>query len=1048
MTTIFFNAYLEEDTGRFDSVTNNGRIIVEGVSQEQTWWLSLDGGSTWTTRTGTYVDLPEGRHNVVVKSQENEYPQTLGVINVDQTAPLTPTAEFSANGQYVTGQTESYATVKLYASVNGELQQIATATAGSDGRYSMRIDTLSNAEQLQVVAFDQALNASETILLAAPLIVENLLVTADNHAYLNPTFWGTPTVNPLQQKTSFSLLTADLGPILSADVVTKVFGAALHFDVADQTQRQLTLKAQSGGVQVAAMYDLHIYKLNAVTGEWVSQHVESNWLKAILLGGVSSDFDITLDAGQYMMVLGNGLGVAAVTGYTLKTIADTTFDLTAPTFAEGNITGNVLTDIDLDTGLDVLPVNSAIYEVQVINAQGDLDTYLVGAQGEYAVQGLYGVLYIQSEGTYRYEIDPDFNLTQAVVENFSYEVTTSSGAKSTANLTVHINAKDVPDSSIDHYLVVEPEPSIYAGEALGKVVDFSILDVDLLNPILGADALAFKGAMSFNVADQTLRELTFKGASGGIEIGSKYDLVIYKLDAATGHFVQHHVVEDWFKVILFGGGSVETTLSFTPGEYKVVLAGKTLIGALKGTAVKVVEDIVQDYGEPIAQTVKNPFSGDLTAAEHEQVLKVNQSILKAEGITEVQGKFGSLYIGRDGSYQYELDTSSTAAYGQIESFSYLVRSDDGSQRIEVINIQIDSQHASADLNQVMLETSNKVFDAVHEDSPHRKSYDYSFKVDANTQTDIELSVKVLSLLGDKRYLEYTLTNTTTGQVQQGMVKGKNPNLEQFKFADLSAGDYVLSLNLDSTSGLAGTITGVIVKQHSVYLSEFVAEQQPSVTGNLLANDLVSQLTSISVGEQHIYTGAGPQSMAIEGQYGRLYLEINGDYRYESYGQGSGIERFEYSLNSAVGSQNQAVLEIEVSQHIQGSTANEMVTNSSAQDQLHLGAGQDTLIFEVLDDVSPSAGHGLTTWHDFHAAQGSQDQQADAIDVGALLQDANSSNIVDYVAVDYDAASQTVTLSIDRDGQGQAFHQQAILKLTQQSQALSLDDLIQNQQILF
>ena len=1047
MNTDFFWAYLAQDTGGFDNITSNGVLKVEGVTEQQTWWLSLDDGRTWMTTQGLSFSLPEGQHNVLVKRSEYEIPYLVGHIQVDQTAPDAPSAEFSANGQFVVGETEAYATVTLQGNVNGVLQQLGSAQADENGAYSIRINTLSNAENITVVSTDQALNASEPTILVAPLIVENLLLTADNQAFLNTQFLGAEIANPLQQKTSFSLLTADLGPVLSADVVTKVFGAALHFDVADNTQRQLTLKAQSGGVQVAAMYDLHVYKLNAVTGEWVSQQVESHWLKAVLLGGVSSDFDITLDSGQYMMVLGNGLGVAALTGYTLKTIADVTLDYSQPMGAEGSITGNVLSDIDLNTGLDVIPESGLIYNVKVMNEHGQQDQYLVGAQGEYLVQGLYGVLYIQSDGSYRYEIDPEFNLTQTVVENFSYEVGTASGVRSSADLNIHINAKTVSEASIDSYLVVEPEPSIYAGEKLGKVVDFSILDVDLLNPILGADALAFKGAMSFNVAEQTLRELTFKGASGGIEIGSKYDLVIYKLDAATGNFVQHHVVEDWFKVILFGGASVETTLSFIPGEYKVVLAGKTFVGALKGTAVQVMEDVIKDYGQALSQTVVNPLSGDLTHSSNDQVLKVNQSILKADGVSDVQGQFGTLHIARDGSYQYELDTSNTAAYGQIESFSYLVRSHDGTQRIEVINIKIDNQHTTHDANQVELETSNKVVNHVEQDSPHRKSYDYNFKVDANTQTDVELSVKVLSLLGDKRYLEYTLTNTSTGEVQQGVVRGKNPNLEQFKFNDLSAGQYVLSLNLDSTSGLAGTITGVTVKQNSVYLSEFVSQDKPSVTGNLLDNDLVSQLTSISIGEQSIYTGAGPQSMAIEGQYGRLYLEVNGDYRYESYGEGSGIERFEYSLNSAVGSKNKAVLEIEVAQHIQGSSANEIVVNSSANDQLYLGEGQDTVIFKVLDNSSATAGNGVATWHDFDVAD-AQVAYADQIDISALLQDANVHNIGDFVGLEYDQASQTVTLSIDRDGQAQGFSQQAILKLTQQSQAITLDELLHNQQILF
>lgn len=182
----------------------------------------------------------------------------------------------------------------------------------------------------------------------APLILENLLATADNQAFLHTQFLATEIANPLQHKTSFSLLSADLGTVLAADVVTRVFGAALHFDVAENTQRQLSLKGQSGGVQVGAMYDLHIYKLNQATGEWVSQYVERNWLKAVLLAGVSGEFEIRLDAGQYMMVLGNGLGVSALTGYTLKTVSDLTLDYSQPTGATGEITGNVLQDIDFN----------------------------------------------------------------------------------------------------------------------------------------------------------------------------------------------------------------------------------------------------------------------------------------------------------------------------------------------------------------------------------------------------------------------------------------------------------------------------------------------------------------------------------------------------------------------------------------------------------------------------------------------------------------------------------------------------------------------------
>lgn len=124
-----------------------------------------------------------------------------------------------------------------------------------------------------------------------------------------------------------------------------------------------------------------------------------------------------------------------------------------------------------------------------------------------------------------------------------------------------------------------------------------------------------------------------------------------------------------------------------------------------------------------------------------------------------------------------------------------------------------------------------------------------------------------------------------------------------------------------------------------------------------------------------------------------------------------------------------------------------MVNSSANDQLYLGEGQDTVIFKVLDNSSATAGNGVATWHDFDVAD-AQVAYADQIDISALLQDANVHNIGDFVGLEYDQASQTVTLSIDRDGQAQGFSQQAILKLTQQSQAITLDELLHNQQILF
>jgi hypothetical protein len=169
MSTDFFWAYLAEDTGNFDNVTSHGRVIVEGVSAQQSWWLSLNGGDTWVEMQGTSFTLAQGQHNVLKRS-EYDSPYLLGKIKVDQTVPDAPTAEFSSNGQYVSGVVEAYATVKIQAEINGQLMQLGSATTGADGRYNIRINTLSNAENVQVIAFDQALNSSKATYWPVPII--------------------------------------------------------------------------------------------------------------------------------------------------------------------------------------------------------------------------------------------------------------------------------------------------------------------------------------------------------------------------------------------------------------------------------------------------------------------------------------------------------------------------------------------------------------------------------------------------------------------------------------------------------------------------------------------------------------------------------------------------------------------------------------------------------------------------------------------------------------------------------------------------------------
>ena len=102
---------------------------------------------------------------------------------------------------------------------------------------------------------------------------------------------------------------------------------------------------------------------------------------------------------------------------------------------------------------------------------------------------------------------------------------------------------------------------------------------------------------------------------------------------------------------------------------------------------------------------------------------------------------------------------------------------------------------------------------------------------------------------------------------------------------------------------------------------------------------------------------------------------------------------------------------------------------------------DDVIFNLLSDDNTG---GNTETTDDHFVVGS----TQTIDVSALLSDdATQTNIAEYVSVNYDANAQTATISIDRDGAGQAYQNADLLILTNQSSNVTLEQLLQNNQII-
>ncbi|WP_180106894.1 MULTISPECIES: cadherin-like domain-containing protein [unclassified Acinetobacter] len=102
---------------------------------------------------------------------------------------------------------------------------------------------------------------------------------------------------------------------------------------------------------------------------------------------------------------------------------------------------------------------------------------------------------------------------------------------------------------------------------------------------------------------------------------------------------------------------------------------------------------------------------------------------------------------------------------------------------------------------------------------------------------------------------------------------------------------------------------------------------------------------------------------------------------------------------------------------------------------------DDIVFDLLADDN-LGGNTLTTVNDFSIA--------DQIDISSLLSDdATEANLAEFVTVEYDEETDSAVISIDRDGtSGAEYESQDLVVLLNQTNKVELDDLINNNQIIY
>ncbi|MCO8044257.1 Ig-like domain-containing protein [Acinetobacter bohemicus] len=459
-----------------------------------------------------------------------------------------------------------------------------------------------------------------------------------------------------------------LGPILSAEALGGA--GAMEFNVGENEVKELTFHGSAGGVALGVGYDLFIYKLDPATGNYNQVHVQKDWFMAAFLGGKSEQLTLQFGEGEYKALLQSSGGLGLLTGAGLYVDHETVYDYGSPTKFTGTVEG------------DATPEDSTI----LLKVDGE--DLKVGK--ETVIQGEYGTLVISSDGTYTYTVEKpdnaplDWKPPYGEVDRFKLVMQDENGKTTVEYLNIKVGTHSAED---DFDIVSVSETN--------KVSKIEYNEVDKI----GNYGKSY--TKEFDVAKHDLDagvKLKITGSPTIIGPLGSYLVLTYTLtNATTGK-----IYSDRVEAARGKDGALEFTLDNLPeGKYKLDITAQN--GNLESIHF-VTDEII--HSEEYVTTELPEIKGALFANDEgiqildtlsfgNKVVFVNDPNQGAQTIT-VEGNYGTLVIGKDGSYTY---TPKGGVYG-IEKFVYETTSKVGTIETAILEINVGktvtaSEHADS-----------------------------------------------------------------------------------------------------------------------------------------------------------------------------------------------------------------------------------------------------------------------------------------------------------------------------------------------------------------
>ncbi len=347
-----------------------------------------------------------------------------------------------------------------------------------------------------------------------------------------------------------------------------------------------------------------------------------------------------------------------------------------------NATGNVHSnDVDVDAN-DSLTVNGIRSGSEA--AGGALQT----VTGSTTVNGVYGQLLINADGTYTYTVNNNLAAVQALTpgqtlqERFTYRTQDLAGASDTAQLTLTIQgAWDAPVAVDDRGYALPDSPLNAGSDAVGNVLS-NDSDVD------ASDSKTVTGIR--NGTEAAGGAMNSVPAGGSYFINGLYGQLVIIDDGQFAYHVDANnstilglgplgYVEEFFTYQVSDAGSLGDQAQLT-----------IVIGGGDQTPVAVDDHDVASDQQPaphaLGNVLLNDFDTDLNPAIGEvlQVTSIRTGAESGSGVNGqlgqvLQGRYGTLLLNADGSYRYTIDLNNrevlaASGLGQVlqDLFTYTV----------------------------------------------------------------------------------------------------------------------------------------------------------------------------------------------------------------------------------------------------------------------------------------------------------------------------------------------------------------------------------------